>query len=231
MTLMLISSFLVAVSIVGLAISRFYTRRKQLADEPSFTMTRYCRRQPASTSCDSLTPSPAPRHLHETTQIIKNSFSWPEVTRIAEQQQHHHGSECSSSISSSSLTMEPILEPASLTFGLRWNEGTSSLFVRIVSARNLVVHRQTSTPLDSYVRVQLLSSSKDSCQGTRTSFLVVSFTSPLYRRVPIDAHAHRQEEHASSLRRTRRIQPSGNHHRRDVLAVLHRSHLRYVHTR
>ena len=182
---MLISSFLIAVSIVGLAISRFYTRRKQHTDEASFSVTRYCRRQLASTSCDNLTPSPALKHHHEilneTTQIIKSSFSWPEVTRLAEQQQH--GSESSSSISSSSLTMEPILEPASLTFGLRWNEGTSSLFVRVVSARNLVVHRQ-ATLLDSYVRIQLLSSSKDSSQEGTHRFLSVSFTSPLADAFP-----------------------------------------------
>ena len=161
MTLMLISSFLIAVSIVGLAISRFYTRRKQHTDDASFSVTRYCRRQLTSTSCDHLTPSPAAQNHHETvnetTQIIKSSFSWPEVTRLADQQQQH-GSESSSSISSSSLSMEQILEPASLTFGLRWNESTSSLFVRVISARNLVVHRHPATPLDSYVRIQLLSS-------------------------------------------------------------------------
>ena len=57
--------------------------------------------------------------------------------------------------------MENLIEPASLTFGLRWDEITKSLFVRIISARNLLIHRHNRQPsiIDSYVRIELLSTS------------------------------------------------------------------------
>ncbi len=165
----IISSLVIAIFIVGLAVSRSYTRRKKQVNNSSYSVTRYCRRQFVSTSCDSLTPSPtinkkqSPEIVNETTRIIKNSFSWPDTSTLHGQDQEKTESsstESSSSLSNSS-TMEHIIEPASLTFGLRWNETTKSLSVRVVSARDLFIHRHNRQPLviDSYVRIELLSAS------------------------------------------------------------------------
>jgi hypothetical protein len=185
MIVTLILSLLIVVFIIGLAISRYYTyynRRKNESKDLSYSVSRYWRRQFASTSFDSIltsppiktNPSSSIQDVNETTRIIKSSFSWPEATLIhqqQQQQQQQEKAECSSTISSLSLsnssTMEQILESASLTFALRYNQITSSLFVRIINARDLFVHRrnrQTSLT-DSYVRVELLFPEKDTSQG------------------------------------------------------------------
>jgi hypothetical protein len=172
----IISSLVIAIFIVGLAVSRYYTRRKKQVDDSSYSVTRYWRRQLASTSCDNFTPSPtinnnqSSQNVNETTRIIKNSFSWPEANMLHRQQEEH--AESSSTISSLSLsnssTIENILEPTSLTFGLRWDEITKSLFVRVVSARDLLIHRHNRQPtlIDSYVRVELIPNSTDNTEGS-----------------------------------------------------------------
>ena len=55
--------------------------------------------------------------------------------------------------------MENIIESASLTFSLRWDEITGTLFVRVISAKDLFIHRHSRQPsiIDSYVRIELLS--------------------------------------------------------------------------
>jgi len=182
MIVTLILSLLIVVFIIGLAISRYYTyynRRKNESKDLSYSVSRYWRRQFASTSFDSIltsppiktNPSSSIQDVNETTRIIKSSFSWPEATLIhqQQQQQQQEKAECSSTISSlsNSSTMEQILESASLTFALRYDQIRSSLFVRIINARDLFVHRrnrQTSLT-DSYVRVELLFPEKDTSQG------------------------------------------------------------------
>ncbi|CAF3728402.1 unnamed protein product [Rotaria sp. Silwood1] len=166
MIVAILSSFVIAIFIVGLAISYYHKQRKKQSNDSSYSITRYWRRQLASTSCDNLNSSLITNNkqsypiVNETTSIIKNSFSWPEASMLHRQDQEQI--KCSSTISSSalsySLTMEHITEPASLTFGLRWNEITKSLFVRVVSARDLFIYRRHRQPLviDSYVRIELI---------------------------------------------------------------------------
>lgn len=185
MVITLISTLLIAVFIIGLAVNRYYTyynRRKKQSKDLSYSVSRYWRRQFASTSFDSITPSTAQEKtndsndekINETTRIIKSSFSWPEATLLHQQQQQQQEQEkleCSSTISSASLstssTMEQIMETTSLTFGLRWDEVTSSLFVRIINARDLLAHHRNRhiTLIDSYVRVELLAKESDNTQG------------------------------------------------------------------
>jgi len=182
MIVTLISSLIVIAFIIILAVSRYYTyynRRKNQSKDLSYSVSRYWRRQFASTSFDSLNPSPPVKNNHpsteevnETSRILKNSFSWPEATLLRQQQQQQQEKgECSSTISSSSLsnssTMEHLLETTSLTFALRWNELNGSLFVRVISAQDLLVqrrHRQSAL-IDSYVRVELISIEHDDSQG------------------------------------------------------------------
>jgi hypothetical protein len=88
-----------------------------------------------------------------------------------QQQQQQEKLECSSTISSTSLsnssTMEHFNEPTTLTFGLRWDEVIGSLFVRVINARDLLAHYRNRqlTLIDSYVRVELLSTERDDTQG------------------------------------------------------------------
>ncbi|CAF3816009.1 unnamed protein product, partial [Rotaria sp. Silwood1] len=155
MIVAILSSFVIAIFIVGLAISYYHKQRKKQSNDSSYSITRYWRRQLASTSCDNLNSSLITNNkqsypiVNETTSIIKNSFSWPEASMLHRQDQEQI--KCSSTISSSglsySLTMEHITEPASLTFGLRWNDITKSLFVRVVSARDLFIYRRHRQPL------------------------------------------------------------------------------------
>jgi hypothetical protein len=173
----IISSLLIAILVVGLAVSRYYIRRKKQTNDSSYSIIRYCRRQLASTSCDTSTPSPITKSheiVNETTRIIKNSFSWPEGNMLTRQDQEQ--TDISSTISSSSLsnssTIEQINEPASLTFALRYDENTKSLFVRVVNARDLFIHRHNRQPLliDSYVRIELLrTSTENNTQGNSVS--------------------------------------------------------------
>lgn len=182
MVLILISSILIVGFIIGLAVTRYYTyyRRKYQSKDSSYSVSRYWRGQYASTSFDSLvTSSPSSKtnpanvdEINETTRIIKSSFSWPEATILQQQQQQQaEKTDCSSTISSTSLshssTMEQILESASLTFTLRYDANLSSLFVRIINARDLFVqrHHRRSSLIDSYIRVELLCTENQSSQG------------------------------------------------------------------
>jgi hypothetical protein len=181
MIVTLISSLMIALLIIGLTVSRYYkhsNRRRKESKDRSYSVSTYWRRQFTSTSFDSLTASPpllktdqqSSREANEKSRIIKSSFSWPEATLLHQQQQQEKG-ECSTPISTSSLsnssTMEHIFEPSSLTFGLRWDEITGSIFVRVISARDLLVHHRNrqSSLIDSYVRVQLISTESDNSQG------------------------------------------------------------------
>ena len=176
MILTMISSSILLAAILGLAIFRYYaraSRRSQLAKDSSYSVSRYWRRQLPSTSFDSSTPHPASRTLQQTTtetdestRIIKSSFSWPEAS-LLHQQQPEKGESSSTFSSSSSLsnssTMEQLVEPASFTFSLRWNESTDSLFIRVISARNLLLPRRqrSSNLFDSYVRIELLATGEN----------------------------------------------------------------------
>lgn len=184
MLVTLISSLAIALVLVGLAVSRFYARRQKQAGDSSYSVTRYRRRPLASTSFDSFAPSPTlnckptTQVVNETTHIIKNSFSWPDTSAM-----HRHEEEPGKSPSSlsSSSTLEHISEQPSLTFGLRWNDTNNSLFVRVVSARDLFIQRRNRQPalIDSYVRVELLSTSKSSDgQGKRPALHGRSSASP-----------------------------------------------------
>ena len=191
MFLILLSSILIAVFIIGLAATHYYTyyyRRKHQSKDLSYSVSRYWRRQFASTSFDSLVTSSPPLktnptnidQINETTRIIKSSFSWPEATILQQQQQQQQEqpekTDCSSTISSTSLsnssTMEQILESASLTFALRYDSNMSSLFVRIINARDLFVqpHHRRSSLIDSYIRVELLCTENQSSQGISSFF-------------------------------------------------------------
>lgn len=187
MLLVLISSILIAGFIIGLAVTRYYTyyhRRKSQSKDSSYSVSRYWRRQFASASFDSIVNASPPAksnlenidEINEKTRIIKSSFSWPEATILhqhqQQQQQQQDKIDCSSTISSTSLsnssTMEQILESASLTFALRYDATNSSIFVRIINARDLFVqrHNRRSSLIDSYIRVELLCTENVSSQGT-----------------------------------------------------------------
>ena len=194
MILTVVSSVIAVAAILGMAIFRYYartSRRSQLAKDSSYSVSRYWRRQLPSTSFDSSTPHPqSMEETNETTRIIRSSFSWPEVSVLHKQQQQpppEKGEASSPMSSSSSLstssTMEQIVEPASFTFSLRWNETTDSLFVRVISARNLrLPHRQRSSNLfDSYVRIELISTSKT---GKHWIFLSLHRVCPFLEPMP-----------------------------------------------
>ena len=213
MLLVLISSILIAGFIIGLAVTRYYTyyhRRKSQSKDLSYSVSRYWRRQFASTSFDSIVNASPPAksnpenidEINETTRIIKSSFSWPEATILHQQQQQQQDkTDCSSTISSTSLsnssTMEQILESASLTFALRYDATNSSIFVRIINARDLFVQRlhRRSSLIDSYIRVELLCTENVASQGTLldASFLIkisaLSFFSP-FSLVADNAHSY-----------------------------------------
>ncbi|CAF0863317.1 unnamed protein product [Rotaria sordida] len=179
-------SIVIVIVIVGLTATRFYSyfnRRKKQSKDLSYSISRYWRRQFASVSFDSINQSPplsnnnnnnnnnnsqTNQETNEVTRIIKSSFSWPEATLINQQKQQHEKDEFSSTISSlsNSSTMEHINEPASLIFSLRWNEINGSLFVRVINAQNLFVYRRHRQPtlIDSYVRVELISTENDNTQ-------------------------------------------------------------------
>jgi type II secretory pathway pseudopilin PulG len=169
MVVTIISSIIIAIFIVGLAISRYYTRREKQVNDSSYNVARYCRRQFTSTSCDNMIPISIKTNqqlhetINETTHIIKNSFSWPEVAMA------HQHDQSSPTISSSSSTDLSSIEPTSLTFSLRWDDNIKSLFVRVLSARDLYIHKRHRQPLiiDSYVRIQLL--------NTPSNFLLLNF--------------------------------------------------------
>ena len=178
MILTLVSSMIIAVLVVGFVVIRYVKSRHNFGDSSgknaSYSVSRYWRRQLASNSFDQLIPSPTMKKSKndEGHQTIKSSFSWPEGTLVQQQQQQQGRSttneeSSSSTISSSSSlsnssTMEQISEPSSLTFSLRWNSSTKSLWIRIINARNLRRSRSMNL-LDSYIRIELISSES---QGT-----------------------------------------------------------------
>lgn len=239
MILTVVSSVIAVAAILGLAIFRYYaraSRRSQLAKDSSYSVSRYWRRQLPSISFDSSPPHPQnTEETNETTRIIKSSFSWPEVSPLHKQQPPPEKGEASSPMSSSSSlsnssTMEQIVEPASFTFGLRWNETTDSLFVRVISARNLhLPRRQRSSNLfDSYVRIELISTSETGKHGI---FLFLSSSSLLFPRTnAIDAYTYRQKEHPSSLWWTIRVSQHSSDRSRPTLAALHDINLWHIHS-
>ena len=150
---------MVVLFIIGLTVTKYYkhyNRRRKQSNDLSYSVSTYWRRQFASTSFDSLTSSPplktnlqTGQEANETNRIIKSSFSWPEATLLRQQQQGK--GECSSPISASSLsnssTMEHIFETASLTFGLRWDEITATVFVRVINGKRSFYSSTKSTNL------------------------------------------------------------------------------------
>jgi hypothetical protein len=184
MVVTIISSFVIAIFIVGLAISR-YIRRKRQVNDSSYSITKYWRRQLASTSCENFIPTlPTSQVINENTHIIKNSFSWPDASMAHKQDQEkvEASTTISSSSSINSSIMENLIEPSSLTFSLRWDEITKSLYIRIISARNLFIYKRNQQPLliDSYVRLELHSTSTENdTQGNylfpHNKFLLIFF--------------------------------------------------------
>jgi hypothetical protein len=178
MVVTVVSSLVIAIVVVGLAVSRYYNRRQKQTNESSYSVIRYGRRHLPSTSCENLTTVSITNEkqshtiVNETTRILKNSFSWPEAKML--HQQDSEQTDISSSLSNSS-TIEQFIEQPSLTFALRWDDNTKSLFVRVVSARNLFIHRHNRQPLiiDSYVRIELLrTSTENNTQGNLFSHYI-----------------------------------------------------------
>lgn len=126
-----------------------------------------------STSCDQLS-FPSQTLVNETTHIIKTSSSWPEANMFARQDQEQ--------IQSSSSSSQ--FEPTSLTFSLRWDEKIKSLFVRVISARDLFRQKPYRQPLiiDSYVRIQLISANNETNPSSKIllliSFFFITFKNP-----------------------------------------------------
>ena len=180
MIVAIISTCAIAVLLIGLAAMRYYTRRKNQANNSSDGIIKYWRRQLTLKSSDNLTPLTITndkqwhRNVQETKCIVKNSFSWSGVSILHQQnqEQNKYFSTISSSSLSYSSTVEYMFKSASLTFGLRWSEITQSLFVRVISAENLFIHRLHRQPLiiDSYVRIELVSTSSEN--NNRQSKLV-----------------------------------------------------------
>lgn len=217
MVLTLVSSMIIAVLVVGFVVIRYIksfrkTENFSSKDVSSYSVSRYWRRQLASNSFDQLIPSPTIKKKSkndEGHQTIKSSFSWPEGTLVQQQQQQRekgptNEESSSSTISSSSSlsnssTMEQINEPSSLTFSLRWNSSTKSLWIRILNARNLRRCRSMNL-LDSYVRIELISSES---QGKQMSFRLHRTEERkflLYRIICTNTNTHCQEKSSSCLR-------------------------------
>ena len=174
-----VAAMFIVVVVATLAVFRYYRNLRQQSsslNENSYSVSRCWRRQLPSNSFDQVLPLSDQNRLlsdSQTNRMIKNSFSWPEAVLLHHQQQQQHSHpnppgkcDSSSTITSSSLstssTSEQITEPASLTFSLRWNEENKSLLIRVISARNLTVTRRhrSSTPLDSYIRLELISNDR-----------------------------------------------------------------------
>lgn len=164
--------FIVAiVALFGLSVFRSFKNRRLSPKDESCRVSRCWRRQLPSSSFDqTLTISDKNRLIssHQSSRVIKNSFSWPEAILLNEQQQQTHRNfsgkdESSPTLSSASLstssTLEQIIEPASLTFSLRWNEQNKSLFIRVINGRNLISTRrhQSLDSIDSYIKLELMS--------------------------------------------------------------------------
>ena len=133
-------------------------------------------------SCpNNMTPISTAIHqqLCETRYIIKSSFSWPEVKMSRQQAQ----SPLTISSSSSSTDVS-LIQPASLTFSLRWDEKIKSLFIRVLNARDLYIHKHHRPRLiiDSYVRLQLLHPSNDAFPSMRTH-IIKQNPHPIYDEV------------------------------------------------
>jgi hypothetical protein len=159
MLIPIVAFLLIILPIVGLTLVRYCTRRQQLAHHLSTDSLHGNRRQLTRLSCDSLSHLPildrslSNQTIDETMRTMKNSMSWPE-TVVRHQQQV-------TSSSSSLSTVEHIYMPASLTFGIRWNPNEQILVIRLISAHDLYLYRhcRQGTIIDSYVRIELVSSS------------------------------------------------------------------------
>lgn len=137
-------------------ISRYYNQRQQQVKSSSShstiannTAAAAASGRLTSTSCEHFPSTSSTTIVNERTPIIKTSYSWPEANMLAREDQEQ--------IQSSSST--PMEQPTSLTFSLRWDEKIKSLFVRVISARDLFSQNSSRQPLiiDSYVRIELLS--------------------------------------------------------------------------
>lgn len=184
MLIAIISSLTIVGFLLGLIATRYFTHRKRRQcglKNSTYSLSNCDRRKFASTSFDSLVPSPPVKsslqtntEVNETSRIIKSSFSWPEGALLHHQQQDQQQikDDCLSTISNS-LTMEQIYQSASLTFTLRWDPNLQSLFVRILNARDLLVYRRNRQPaiIDSYVRIELISTKSDQTQGKFPDYL------------------------------------------------------------
>lgn len=167
----IVSSMIIAVMLVGFFLLRYvktHQRKTPSTEDGSYSVSRYWRRQLTSNSYDQLVPltKREKTKIDEEHRTIKSSFSWPEGPLTQQQTQppktDRVDDSSSSTISTSSTvsnssTMEQISEPASLTFSLRWNNTTKSLWIRLINARNLRRSRSMNL-LDSYVRIELISS-------------------------------------------------------------------------
>ncbi|UJR31586.1 hypothetical protein I4U23_019073 [Adineta vaga] len=197
----IISSLMIVGFLLGLVATRYFTyfkRRQNDSKNLPYNLSNYDRRKFASTSFDSLTPSPSVKsnlhanaEINETSRIIKSSFSWPEGALLhhdqQQQKQQQEKDECLSTMSNSS-TMEHIYEPASLTFAVRWDDNLRSLFVRIMNARDLLVYRRNrqSILIDSYVRIELILTKSDQTreplQSMRTH-IIKKNSHPIYNEL------------------------------------------------
>ncbi|CAF3578270.1 unnamed protein product [Adineta steineri] len=196
----IISSLMMVIFIIGLAFTRYYIYNKRRKTDPkdlSYSVSNYWRQPVPSTSVDSFIPLPIDNSRHqsnqeinETSRILKSSFSWPEATLLHQQQQQQEKGEYASTISSlsNSSTMENILQPASLTFTIRWDEKIGSLVVHILNAKDLFVYRRNRQPtvIDSYVRIELVSTerndSEEPFQSMRTH-IIKKNPHPIYDEV------------------------------------------------
>lgn len=187
----ILGTILIIIFIIGLLISRYYHQRHKQVKSSS-NVNHFPPRL-TSTSCDQLS-FPSQTLVNETTHIIKTSSSWPEANMFARQDQEQ--------IQSSSSSSQ--FEPTSLTFSLRWDEKIKSLFVRVISARDLFRQKPYRQPLiiDSYVRIQLISANNETNPSSKI-FLLISFFSShskTQRYIPIHANTYRQEKSSSNLR-------------------------------
>ena len=158
----ILGTIIIITLILGLLISRYYHQRHRQVNAKHFSSRL------TSTSCEQFS-FPSQTIVNETTHIIKNSSSWPEANMFSRQDQEQ--------IQSSSSSSSSQLEPTSLTFSLRWDEKIKSLFVRVISARDLFRQKpyRQSLIIDSYVRIQLISANNEPNPSSKI-FLLISFS-------------------------------------------------------
>lgn len=159
----ILSSIIIIIFIIGLFISRYYHQRHKPVKSSSNA------KHFSSRSCDHF-PLSTQTFVNETTHIIKSSSSWPEGNMFSRQDQEQ--------IQSSSSSQ---LEATSLTFSLRWDEKIKSLFVRVISARDLFRQKSSRQLLiiDSYVRIQLIPTDNDTNLTSKKILLLLLSSSNL----------------------------------------------------